>query len=478
MARLNIRANLSSRSLWTFYLLLLLWLWICSQDAVSHSTVQFLPGFQGTLPFELETGYVGVDESEDVQVFYYFIKSEANPKEDPLLLWLTGGPGCSSFSALVFEIGPLHFQIVEYNGSLPNLELNPHSWTKASSIIFADLPVGTGFSYARKPQASHSGDFKTSQHAHMFMRKWLIDHPEFMSNPFYVGGGSYSGMTLPIAVQYMSNGNEKGIKPFINLKGYILGNPITVPSSEGNLKIPFAHGMGLISDELYESLKISCGEEYQIINPSNRECMRHVQAYSKCISGIELHNILEPSCDFFSPKPREFFSERRLLYDHYKNLHDAEPSLPPIYCRSYGYSLCEIWVNDNSVREALHIKKGSVGKWKRCNFGVPYTHEVQSSFEYHVNLSGTGRYRSLIYSGDHDMIAPFIGTQAWIRSLNYSIVDNWRSWIVQGQVAGYTRTYSNGMTFVTVKGAGHTPAEYKPEGCYHMFEKWVSGNPL
>ncbi|KAJ6383591.1 hypothetical protein OIU78_026978 [Salix suchowensis] len=107
-----------------FLLLLQVWL----QLAAAHSIVEFLPGFKGPLPFHLETGYVGLEEAEDVQLFYYFIKSQRNPRDDPLLLWLTGGPGCSALSALVLQIGPVNFEVKEYNGSLPTLVLNPNSW--------------------------------------------------------------------------------------------------------------------------------------------------------------------------------------------------------------------------------------------------------------------------------------------------------------------------------------------------------------
>ncbi|XP_075641214.1 serine carboxypeptidase-like 2 isoform X3 [Castanea sativa] len=406
-------------------LLLLLLLQACPQIAFSGSIVKFLPGFQGPLPFELETGYVGVGESEEVQLFYYFVKSESNPKEDPLVLWLTGGPGCSAWSGLVFEIGPLNFKVEEYNGSLPKLVINPYSWTKVSSIIFVDSPVGTGFSYAKNWIAAQSDDFKQVDQLHQFLIRWLIDHPEFVANPIYIAGDSYSGIPVPILVQQISTGNEGGIEPLINLQGYLLGNPVTDQRSDGNSAIPYAHGLGLISNELYESLKRTCGGEFTSINSENAECMQYVQ---------------------------EFYE-------------------------SYGYLLSRYWANDDDVRKALHIRQGSIGQWQRCKFELYYTPNAAGSFVYHVNLSTKG-YRSLIYSGDHDITVPFLGTQAWIRSLNYSIVDDWRSWKVQGQVAGYTRTYSNKMTFATVKGGGHTAPEYKPKECFTMFKRWTSHEPL
>ncbi|KAM0039495.1 putative peptidase S10, serine carboxypeptidase, alpha/Beta hydrolase [Helianthus debilis subsp. tardiflorus] len=184
---------------------------ICSHASTSTLAnsarrVEYLPGFQGPLPFYLETGYVGVDENEDVQLFYDFIRSESNPEHDPVMLWVTGGPG------------PIQFEAMHYTGSLPTLILTPNSWTKMASIIFLDIPVGTGFSYARTTRASHSTDIQLCDHAYEFMRKWFESHPEFVSNPFYVAGDSYSGNPVPIITQLISDGNEAGKVPYINLK--------------------------------------------------------------------------------------------------------------------------------------------------------------------------------------------------------------------------------------------------------------------
>uniref|UniRef100_A0A0D3C1D3 Sinapoylglucose:choline sinapoyltransferase n=1 Tax=Brassica oleracea var. oleracea TaxID=109376 RepID=A0A0D3C1D3_BRAOL len=419
-----------------------------SHHAESGSIVKFLPGFEGPLPFELETGYIGVGDKEDLQMFYYFVKSENNPQEDPLLIWLTGGPGCSSLFAILFENGPLALKFELYNGTLPSLVTTTYSWTKMANIVFLDQPVGAGFSYSRTPLLNKVSDTGEVKVIHEFLQKWLSKHPEFYSNPFYVTGDSYSGKIVPPLVQEISRGNYICCKPPINIQGYILGNPITQITSENNSKIPYAHGMALISDELYESLKRICKGNYENVGSRNTECLKHIEIYNKCTDKLNTYHILLPDCDMTSPD-----------------------------CFLYNYFLLNKWANNERVRRALQVTKGSIGEWRRCNYDViPYNYDIQSTVPYHMNNSISG-FRSLIYSGDHDMLVPFIATQAWIRSLNYSIVDDWRPWMVNDQIAGYTRSYANKMTYATIKASGHT-AEYKPNETFIMFQRWISGQPL
>ncbi|XP_010472296.1 PREDICTED: serine carboxypeptidase-like 11 isoform X1 [Camelina sativa] len=429
----------------TLQLLLLLLFTLNHVD--SGSIVKFLPGFEGPLPFELETGYIGIGEKEEMQLFYYFIKSENNPKEDPLLLWLNGGPGCSSNTGLFFENGPLAFKSEVYNGSVPSLVSTTYSWTKMVNIIFLDQPVRTGFSYSRTPLIDKPSDTGEVKRIREFLQKWLNKHPQFSSNPFYAAGDSYSGMIVPALVQEISRGNYICCEPPINLQGYVLGNPITHFEEDEKYRVPFSHGMGLISDEVYESIRSACKGNYFNADPSNTKCLKLVEEYHKCTDKLNEFNILLPDCNMTSSD-----------------------------CFLYPYYLLSFWANDESVRDALHIDKGSIGEWVRCNRSNPYDKDIKSSVPYHMNNSISG-YRSLIYNGDHDLVVPFLATEAWIKSLNYSIIHEWRPWMIKDQIAGYTRTYSNKMTFATVKGGGHT-VENKPNESFIMFQRWINGQPL
>ncbi|KAF9593332.1 hypothetical protein IFM89_021501 [Coptis chinensis] len=280
-----------------------------SGAAVSSGfTVRSLPGFKGPLPFHLETGYVGVGEGGDVQLFYYFVHSERNPKEDPLVLWLVGGPRCTALYGITYEIGPLHFKTADSNSSLPNLVLNPDSWTQVVNMIFLDAPVGTGFSYWRTAERFLISDTISARHTNQFLQNWLTDHPQFLSNPLYIGGDSYAGVVNPVIVEELINGIEAAKEPQFNFKGYFLGNPLTSPYLENDAQVPFAHRMGLISDELYEASPLLWYND--IIHTTFDMKILCFQ----CLTGINNYHILEPSCyTMFSPEPKVSRRSRRSL---------------------------------------------------------------------------------------------------------------------------------------------------------------------
>ncbi|KAM3369394.1 hypothetical protein ACQJBY_017344 [Aegilops geniculata] len=453
-----------------------------------------LPGFQGRLPFHLETGYVEVDEENDTELFYYFVESEAGAEDAPFLLWLTGGDRCSVLSGLALEIG---FQIVvnsntfqfvrePYNGTVPRQRINPYSWTKVANILFVDTSVGAGFSFSRRPEGYDVGEVSTSLQLHELLIKWFTDHPKFLTNPLYLGGDSLAGHLVPFIVQKISEGIEEGRSPILNLKGYLVGNPATGEIIDESSKVSYAHGVGIIPDQLYETILEHCqGEDYR--KPTNTPCAQALDTFYNLRSEVMTAQILLDDCYLASPGPgtqtgksasagRKFLSEEAVIVTGRRVKHP--PPRVPLGCYSYTAYLSYFWANDALTRDALGIKDGTVDEWVRCHDGdLPYALDIGSSIKYHRDVTVNG-YRALVYSGDHDAIVPHLGTQAWVRSLGFPIVDDWRAWHLDGQSAGFTITYSNNITFATVKGAGHTAPQYEPERCYAMFSRWVLHQPL
>ncbi|OEL35703.1 Serine carboxypeptidase-like 19 [Dichanthelium oligosanthes] len=469
--------------------------------SAERKMVTTLPGFDGVLPFTLETGYVTVDKDSGTELFYYFIQSEGDPRYDPVLLWLTGGDRCTVLSGIVLEIGPVKFIVEPYNGSLPRLQYNPYSWTKAASILFVDSPVGAGFSFSRNPKGYNVGDVSASLQLRVFLRKWFTEHPSYLKNNFYIGGDSYAGKIVPFLAQKISEDIEAELTPNnLNLKGYLVGNPITGESIDTDSRVPFAHGMGIISDQLYKMILVNCGEgDYD--NPRNTICAEALTRFNKvrrCVTRqnynhsicavfgnqftaqgadfylisllsadridillgslqllgqVHMGHVLYENCNHVPHNPSDYTAIRKLLKEEIGlGFSKNPPPRPPINCTaSYSGYLTYFWGNSMVVQDALGIKKGTIHEWVRCHNGdLPYSEDIDSSIKYHNNVTSKG-YRALVYSGDHDAIVPFLGTQTWVRCLNFSTVDSWRAWHLDGQSAGFTITYSNNMTFATVK---------------------------
>ena len=53
--------------------------------------------------------------------------------EIPFVVWLTGGPGCSSTLALLTENGPC-----KVNDDGKSTTVNPYSWTEAAHVLWLD----------------------------------------------------------------------------------------------------------------------------------------------------------------------------------------------------------------------------------------------------------------------------------------------------------------------------------------------------
>ncbi|KAI4149757.1 MAG: hypothetical protein L6R39_002418 [Caloplaca ligustica] len=82
------------------------------------------------------SGYLD-DAANDKHLFYWFFESRNDPENDPVVLWINGGPGCSSLTGLFLELGP-----ASIDQDL-NIVPNPYSWNTNASVIFLDQPGKT-----------------------------------------------------------------------------------------------------------------------------------------------------------------------------------------------------------------------------------------------------------------------------------------------------------------------------------------------
>ncbi|XP_074558305.1 serine carboxypeptidase II-2 [Curcuma longa] len=428
-----------------------------------QSLVIALPGQSFNVSFAHYSGYVTVNKEAGRALFYWFFEATEDPASKPLVLWLNGGPGCSSIAyGLAEELGPFH---VKEDGK--SLYLNPYSWNQVANILFLDSPVGVGFSYASNSQdVVTNGDKRTAQDSLAFLKNWFKLFPQYRGREFYITGESYAGHYVPQLAQAIVRSQKLTGEKSINLKGYMVGNALTDDYHDHYGVFHFMWTAGLISDQTYKLLNIFC--DFQSFVHTSSACERILDIADKEIGNIDPYSIFTPSCTASVTLSRNKLLKRRHSFGIIGEKYDP--------CTEKHST---VYFNLPEVQKALHVNPAyAPKKWETCSDAVNENWKDSESSVLHIyhELISEG-LRIWIFSGDTDAVIPVTSTRYNVDALKLPTLTPWHAWYDDGQVGGWTQAYK-GLTFVTVRGAGHEVPLHQPKLALVLFKSFLSGSPM
>ncbi|XP_074318420.1 serine carboxypeptidase-like 45 [Silene latifolia] len=310
---------------------------------------------QPAVNFKQFAGYVTVDEAQQRHLFYYFVEAETNPQSKPLVLWLNGGPGCSSVGYGAFmEHGP--FRPTE-NG----LVVNEYSWNKEANMLYLETPVGVGFSYSSNKSFYKSvNDEITAKDNLVFLQKWLTKFFEYKKSDLFITGESYAESKNDETGHYVPQLAELILKTNLqtNLKGIALGNPLLEFNTDFNSRGEYLWSHGIISDATYDLLQNVCNYS-QILRRSFKQA-------------------LTPECRMVKNKMDSQTTDYLNLYDVIVDvcLHEQTRFLTAL--KDDKIDPCQDdkttnYLNKQEVQKALHAQLVGVTKWSLRSSVVNYT---------------------------------------------------------------------------------------------------------
>ncbi|AET40377.1 carboxypeptidase C PRC1 Ecym_5642 [Eremothecium cymbalariae DBVPG len=399
------------------------------------------------------SGYLDVEEG-DKHFFFYFLESRNDPKNDPVVLWLNGGPGCSSLTGLFFELGPS-----SVGKDLKPIK-NPYSWNNNASVIFLDQPVNAGYSYS---SSAVSNTVAASKDVYAFLQLFFEQFPEYQSGQeFHIAGESYAGHYIPaFASEILSHPVEK--RSF-ELSSVLIGNGLTDPLTQYGYYEPMACGRG-------DAPAVLNDEECSTMNNTLPRCLNLIRT---CYS---LQNV-------WSCVPASVYCNNVQLNPFQQsgtNVYDVRKPCEGELC--YGdLKYMSQYLNLPEVKEALGAE---VDNFESCNFDInrnfllngdwmkPYHHHVSELLDKDLPV--------LIYAGDKDFICNWLGNQAWTNILPWKYSNEFlgspiRKWDgPSGEQAGEVKNFKH-FTYLRVFDAGHMVPYDVPENALSMLNTWLSGD--
>ena len=129
--------------------------------------------------------------------------------------------------------------------------------------------------------------------------------PDLQNNDLYIAGESYAGIYVPKLVKKIDdylNTKPTGYKP--NLKGFLVGNPVTDYLVDGKpMQFEMAYWYGLIDDQLYMNVNNNCNLSYYDFDAGllSQQCRDWMNTFNSKISGINLYDFFG-KC-YIEPQP-------------------------------------------------------------------------------------------------------------------------------------------------------------------------------
>jgi len=421
---------------------------IHNPDLCDNSVKQY----SGFIPFS------GYNKSKK-KFFFWMFESRNNPAKDPVVLWLTGGPGCSSMMALLKENGPCN---INTDGKV---EKNPSSWNNKANVVWVDQPAGTGFS---------EGQWVTDEEGvqedmYAFLLGFFDALPQFKDKPFYITGESYAGHYVPSIAHRVWKGNNNKEGAHINLAGIAIGNGLTDASEQYKWYPEMAEDGGKNEGGSLEKGVIS-GLALQFMKAAVHPC---VEAVNACNG---------PDANLGSCQEALVICNVGLMLPYQAtgmNVYDMriKCEVPPL---CYDFSKVTDFLNDPKTQKALGVD----AKWQECNQLVNkgFMGDFMKNFHQQIPDLLHDNIPVVVYAGDVDYICNWLGNKAWTLLLEWKGNKEFNEakdieFKVDGEKAGRYRSAQK-FSFVQIYQAGHMVPMDKPKVASVMINEIIKGGKL